>query len=113
MHTAPNPGPPIAKVHDISFEKDKTLMRTISTEGAGTEAREGAVVTIHLTISQPGEDGELYEIYRSKDTHPTGLKFELGRSAYSEAVERAVAGNIPVFISFVTRFLLSLTFGSG
>jgi len=90
MHTAPNPGPPIAKVHDISFEKDKTLMRTISTEGAGTEAREGAVVTIHLTISQPGEDGELYEIYRSKDTHPTGLKFELGRSAYSEAVERTL-----------------------
>ena len=67
MHTAPNPGPPIAKVHDISFEKDKTLMRTISTEGAGTEAREGAVVTIHLTISQPGEDGELYEIYDSMD----------------------------------------------
>ena len=45
-------------------------MRTISTEGAGLEAREGARVTIHLTISQPGEDGELFEVYRSKDTSP-------------------------------------------
>lgn len=90
MHVAPNPGPPVGKVHDISFEKEKTLMRTISTEGHGIEAREGAVVVIHLTISQPGEDGELHEVYRSKDASPAGLKFELGRSLYSEAVERTL-----------------------
>ena len=90
MHTAPNPGPPIGKAHDVSFEKEKTLMRMISTEGAGTEAREGAVVVIHLKISQPGEDGELYEIYDSKKTKREGLKFELGRSLYSEAVERSL-----------------------
>lgn len=90
MHTAPNPGPPIGKAHDISFEREKTIMRMISTEGGGTEAREGAVVNIHLTIQQPGEDGELYEIYNSKDKQPQGLKFELGRSLYSEAVERSL-----------------------
>lgn len=90
MHVAPNPGPPVGKVHDISFEKEKTLMRTISTEGAGLEAREGADCTIHLTISQPGEDGELYEIYRSKDTAPQGLRLQVGRTLYSEAVERTL-----------------------
>lgn len=90
MHVAPNPGPPIGKAHDVSFEKEKTLMRMITTEGQGMEAREGAVVVIHLTIQQPGEDGQLYEIYRSKDTVPAGLKFELGRSGYSEAVERSL-----------------------
>ena len=65
-------------------------MRMITTEGAGLEAREGAIVNIHLTISQPGEDGELYEIYRSKDSQPSGLKFQLGHSLFSEAVERTL-----------------------
>lgn len=65
-------------------------MRMITTEGAGPEAREGTVVVVHVTIQQPGEDGQLYEIYRSKDTQPAGLRFELGRSEYSEAVERSL-----------------------
>ena len=39
MHVAPNPGPPIKKVHDCSFDRAKTLMRTIETEGQGEEAR--------------------------------------------------------------------------
>ena len=90
LHVAPNPGPPVGKSHDISFEKEKTLMRMITNEGGGMEAREGSMVNIHLTISQPSEDGDLVEIYRSKDTEPSGLKFQLGHSLYSEAVERTL-----------------------
>ena len=90
MHVAPNPGPPVGKAHDVSFEKEKTLMRMITTEGAGSEAREGAVVNIHLTIQQPGDDGELYEIFNSKTENPQGLEFQLGCSLYSEAVERSL-----------------------
>ena len=91
MHVAPNPGPPVGKVHDGSFDKEKTLMRTIQTEGQGPEAREGSVVTVHFEVSQPGNDGELYEVYRSKDKHPRGLRFEFGRSLHSEALERTIA----------------------
>ena len=89
MHVAPNPGPPIGKAHDISMEKEQTLMRMITTEGAGEEVREGTYVTIHLTISQPSENGELYKVYDSKESAPDGLKFEHGRSLLSEAVERS------------------------
>jgi len=91
MHTAPNPGPPVGKVHDCSFGKEKTLMRTIQTEGQGCEAREGSVVTVHFEVSQPGDDGQLYEIYRSKDKHPEGIRFEYGRNMQSEALERSLA----------------------
>ena len=90
MHTAPNPGPPLKKVHDISFDKEKTLMRTISTEGEGPEAREGSVVRLHLEILQPGEDGQLERIYRSRDDQPDGLQFVLGRDLHSEAIGRTV-----------------------
>ena len=62
MHVAPNPGPPIKKVHDCSFDREKTLMRTIETEGMGEEAREGAVVVLHLTVTQPNSEGELVEV---------------------------------------------------
>jgi len=90
LHTAPNPGPPVGKVHDCSFDKEKTLMRTIQTEGLGPEAREGSVVTVHFEVSQPGDDGQLYEIYRSKDKHPQGLRFELFRNLHSEALDRTL-----------------------
>ena len=90
MHVAPNPGPPVGKSHDVSFEREKTLMRIVSKQGAGTEAREGALVNIHLTISEPAEDGSLTEIYNSHDIAPEGLRFELGRSLHSEAVERSL-----------------------
>ena len=90
MHTAPNPGPPIKKVHDCSFDRAKTLMRTIETEGMGLEAREGTTVVIHLTVTQPNSEGQLVEVYNSKDYLKEGLKFELGRSLHSEAVERMI-----------------------
>ena len=90
MHTAPNPGPPIKKVHDCSFDRAKTLMRTIETEGMGLEAREGTTAVIHLTVTQPNSEGQLVEVYNSKDYVKEGLKFELGRSLHSEAVERMI-----------------------
>jgi hypothetical protein len=83
MHTAPNPGPPIGKVHDISFDREKTLMRTIMTEGAGEEAREGSVVTVHVEIFQPDSEGQVQKIYRSKDEHPEGLRFNLFNDMHS------------------------------
>jgi hypothetical protein len=91
LHTVPNPGPPVGKVHDCSFDKEKTLMRTIQTEGTGPEAREGSMVVVHFEVSQPGDDGKLYEIFRSKDKYPQGLRFEYGRNLYSEALERTIA----------------------
>ena len=66
-------------------------MRTISTEGMGEEVREGSEVNVHFEVSQPGDDGELYEIYRSSEHFPEGLRFIFGRSLYSEALERTVA----------------------
>ena len=90
LHTAPNPGPPVGKVHDASFDREKTLMRTISIEGEGEECREGSVVNVHFEVSQPGDDGQLYEIYKSKKDFPNGLRFEYGRSLYSEALERTL-----------------------
>ena len=90
MHVAPNPGPPIKKVHDCSFDREKTLMRTIETEGMGEEAREGAVVVLHLTVTQPNSEGELVEVYNSKDHTKSGLRFEVGRHLYSEAVDRMI-----------------------
>jgi len=91
MHTAPNQGPPIGKVHDCSFDKEKTLMRTIQIEGQGTEAREGSTVNVHFEISVPGDDGKLYEVYRSKDKFPEGMRFEVGRNLHCEALERTIA----------------------
>jgi len=90
MHTAPNPGPPVGKPHDVSFDKEKTLMRTISTEGEGEEAREGSVVVVHVDIAQPDSEGKLKRMYCSRDTYPDGVRFELGRSFYSEALERSL-----------------------
>ena len=104
MHTAPNPGPPIGKVHDISFDREKTLMRTITTEGQGEEAREGSIVTIHLEITQPAEDGQLYTVFKSKDKNPEGLRFELFRSYYSGANQ--AAHRKPVFSSCALCALL-------
>ena len=92
MHTAPNPGPPVGKPHDVSFDKEKTLMRTISTEGEGEEAREGSVVVVHVDIAQPDSEGKLKRMYCSRDTYPDGVRFELGRSFYSGAHAPAGAG---------------------
>lgn len=97
MHTAPNPGPPTGKPHDISFERESTIMRMIHTEGAGTSVREGSVVTVHFKVEQPGPEGAMVELYNSEADHPRGLQFEHGRTLHAEALDLAVKAPMPGF----------------
>ena len=43
------------KVKDCSFDRDKTLMRTVITEGYGVTAREGSDCTVHFSVHVPDE----------------------------------------------------------
>lgn len=80
------------------------MMRIVLTDGYGNEAREGARVTVHWTISVPGPDGTLKEVFDTQKEHPKGISFIVGRTCYCEAVERAVVGMAPgsVFALFCT-----------
>lgn len=90
LHTAPNPAPKIGKTLDISYDKEKTLIRTIAELGHGEEVREGSTVLLHLEVLQPDDSGGLECIYASKRTHPGGLRVVVGSSLHSEALERSV-----------------------
>lgn len=96
MHTAPNPAPAVGKAHDISFEREKTIMRIIHREGAGPSVREGSIVTVHVRVQQPGPDsGKLVDMYNSEDSSPEGIQFEHGRTLHSEALDLAVKDTMP------------------
>lgn len=71
------------------------MMRILLTEGYGNEAREGSHVTVHWTVSTPGDDGALMEVYNTEDKFPRGIKFTIGRTTYCEAVERALVAMKP------------------
>ena len=105
MHVAPNPGPPMGKAHDISFEREKTMMRIIHTEGAGESVREGSVVTVHFTVQQPHPvDGKLVPIFDSEEKYPEGIRFEMGRTFHAEALDLGVKDTLPGTVAdvFVT-----------
>ena len=95
-----SPAPPAperagGKAKDVSFDREKTMMRLLLTEGYGNEVREGAHVTVHFAVSVPGEDGGLMEIFNTEEKHPKGIQFVVGRTTYCEAVERSLVAMKP------------------
>eukprot|EP00316_Scyphosphaera_apsteinii_P020551 CAMPEP_0119318280 /NCGR_PEP_ID=MMETSP1333-20130426/45950_1 /TAXON_ID=418940 /ORGANISM="Scyphosphaera apsteinii, Strain RCC1455" /LENGTH=353 /DNA_ID=CAMNT_0007324425 /DNA_START=25 /DNA_END=1086 /DNA_ORIENTATION=- len=77
------------KPHDVSFDKDNTLMRTRITKGWGEEARDGSTVTLRFTVSAPGDNGEEL-VYDSDKTMPSGVKFTVGQNFHAEVLDRGV-----------------------
>ena len=78
------------KPHDISFDKDKTLMRTQLTKGSGVDCREGSIATIHFSVHHQVEgEGEL-TVFDSKKQHPAGIRFAVGLTMHAEVLHRAV-----------------------
>ena len=104
MSPAPPPPEKVGKAKDVSFDREKTMMRILLTDGYGNEARDGSHVNVHWTVSIPNEDGSLQEIYNTEDKFPRGVKFTIGRTTYCEAVERSVVAMKPgsVFDCFCT-----------
>ncbi|KAL3919026.1 MAG: hypothetical protein SGPRY_005784 [Prymnesium sp.] len=95
-----SPAPPAAeraggRPHDVSFDREKTLMRVLLLDGYGQQVREGSQVTAHWCVSTPGEGGKLQEVFNTESSHPTGIRFIVGRTMYCEAIERAVVGVQP------------------
>ncbi|KAL1523343.1 hypothetical protein AB1Y20_018288 [Prymnesium parvum] len=95
---SPAPPPPEradGKPKDVSFDREKTMMRLLLTEGYGHEVREGAHVTVHWSASVPADDGALAEVFSTEAKHPRGVRFVVGRTLHCEAVERALIGLKP------------------
>ena len=95
MSPAPPPPEAVGKAKDVSFDREKTMMRILLTEGHGSEAREGSHITVHWTVSTPGDDGVLREVYNTEDKWPRGVRFTIGRTTYCEAVERSLVAMKP------------------
>jgi len=41
--------------HDISFDRDGTLLRTITSQGSGVTVCEGSECTVHIQVHVPAE----------------------------------------------------------
>eukprot|EP00967_Tisochrysis_lutea_P142262 scaffold262511_cov28-Tisochrysis_lutea.AAC.4 len=83
------------KPHDVSFDKNKSLMRTQITRGRGEDARDGSQVVLHFTVHAPSEDGGESVVYDSARTARAGLRLTLGETFHAEVLERAVLGMPP------------------
>mmetsp|Transcript_10782 Transcript_10782/g.34568 ORF Transcript_10782/g.34568 Transcript_10782/m.34568 type:complete len:358 (+) Transcript_10782:51-1124(+) len=83
------------KPHDVSFDKKKTMMRTVTTSGSGDDARDGSVVRLHFSVHAPEEEGGERLIFDSASVQPGGVSFTLGETLHAEVLERAVLGLPP------------------
>ena len=66
------------KPHDVSFDKNKSLMRTQITRGAGEDARDGSQVVLHFSVHAPDEKGGETTVFDSSRDAPLGLRFTRG-----------------------------------
>ena len=66
--------------HDVSFDRDKSLMRIVETPGGfGPTVRDGSVIRVHLTVHTPNEEGDGERlVYDSATTSPSGLTLTVG-----------------------------------
>ena len=66
--------------HDVSFDRDKSLMRIVETPGGfGPTVRDGSVIRVHLTVHTPNEEGDGERlVYDSATTNPSGLTLTVG-----------------------------------
>jgi len=83
------------KPHDVSFDKNKSLMRTQITRGVGEDARDGSQVLLHFTVHAPDEKGGETLVYDSSTAAPSGLRFTMGETLHAEVLERGVLGMPP------------------
>lgn len=83
------------KPHDVSFDKDKSMMRCQITRGAGEDARDGSEVVVHFTVHAPNEDGSETLVFDSARTSRSGIRFTLGETLHAEVIERAILGMPP------------------
>ena len=110
-------------VDDVSFDRDKTLLRTVTTAGSGVIVREGSECTVHFSVHAPTEvsmashcrspslghpppllptmqNGEVL-LFDSSVAHRDGVTFVPGRTLHAEALERGVLGLHPGSIADV------------
>jgi len=105
-----------ASATDVSFDRDKTLLRTVTTAGYGVIVREGSECTVHFSVHAPSEvstataaarllghppsllpttqNGEVL-LFDSSVAHRGGITFVPGRTLHAEALERGVLGLHP------------------
>ncbi len=104
------------RADDCSFDRDKTLLRTVTTKGYGVIVREGSECTVHFSVHAPSEvstsaatahslghpppllpttqNGEVL-LFDSSVAHRGGITFVPGRTLHAEALERGVLGLHP------------------
>jgi hypothetical protein len=83
------------KPHDVSFDKDKSMMRCQITRGAGEDARDGSDVVVHFSVHAPNEDGTETLVFDSASKSRSGIRFTLGETLHAEVIERAILGMPP------------------
>ena len=75
--------------HDISFDLDKSLMRTVLTKGSGDDCREGGSALLHFSVHSVAAEGEL-AVFDSTVAHPHGVRVAVGLDRHAEVLHRAV-----------------------
>ena len=78
------------KPHDVSFDKDQTMMRTVVTKGSGVDCREGSVATVHFSVHHQADGEGESTVYDSKTQFPAGMRFNVGLTMHAEVLHRAV-----------------------